>query len=218
MTLKDAYEFGQTQLKMAKIAEATLDAWYLLEHVTGVSRAKYFLNENATISESEETLYKEAILKRSNRIPLQHITGTQEFNTVGNDLGDVALRSILRIIGTDLNAAFHRDLAALGQIAGTELSSLSPADDGEEIRFTHTLRIGKAALHCQAESALGNSGGSGAGLRIVCQVSDQNSFVHSSTCLISKAYSASDTGFSSSTISTTGAATSAAGAAASRAA
>lgn len=79
MTLKDAYEFGQTQLKMAKIAEATLDAWYLLEHVTGVSRAKYFLNENAQISESEETLYKEAILKRSNRIPLQHITGTQEF-------------------------------------------------------------------------------------------------------------------------------------------
>ena len=79
MTLKDAYEFGQTQLKMAKIAEATLDAWYLLEHVTGVNRAKYFLNENAQMSKNEESLYKEAILKRSNRIPLQHITGTQEF-------------------------------------------------------------------------------------------------------------------------------------------
>ncbi len=79
MTLREAYEFGQTQLKNVGIAEATLDAWYLLEHVTGVSRAKYFLNENESISEQEERLYQDAIIKRANRIPLQHITGTQEF-------------------------------------------------------------------------------------------------------------------------------------------
>ena len=35
MTLKQAYEYGQEQLKNAEIDDAALDAWYLLEYVTG---------------------------------------------------------------------------------------------------------------------------------------------------------------------------------------
>ena len=39
MTLKEAYEYGQVQLKNAEIDDAVLDAWYLLEHVIGISRS-----------------------------------------------------------------------------------------------------------------------------------------------------------------------------------
>ena len=63
------------------------------------------------------------------------IAGRQELDLVGDDVEGVALGTVLRIIGAGLKAAFHRDLAALGQITGAELRSLSPADDVEEIRL-----------------------------------------------------------------------------------
>lgn len=79
MTLREAYEFGQTALKAADIEDAVLDAWYLLEFATGISRAMYFLKMNEEMSAEQETQYRSYIEKRAGHIPLQHITGTQEF-------------------------------------------------------------------------------------------------------------------------------------------
>ncbi len=79
MTLKEAYEYGQEQLKDAEIDDAILDAWYLLEHVTGISRAMYFVDMNREISSEHETMYRTFIANRAKHIPLQHITGVQEF-------------------------------------------------------------------------------------------------------------------------------------------
>lgn len=79
MTLKEAYEFGQKQLKKAEIDDAVLDAWYLLEHVTGISRAMYFLDMNKELNSEQETRYREYVMTRAKHIPLQHITGVQEF-------------------------------------------------------------------------------------------------------------------------------------------
>ena len=79
MTLKEAYEYGQKKLADAEIDDAVLDAWYLLEHVTGISRALYFLRMNEEMSEENEVQYKAYLETRANHIPLQHITGVQEF-------------------------------------------------------------------------------------------------------------------------------------------
>lgn len=79
MTLKEAYEYGQEQLKNAKINDAVLDAWYLLEYVTGISRAMYFMDMDREISSEQETMYCSYIATRAKHIPLQHITGVQEF-------------------------------------------------------------------------------------------------------------------------------------------
>ena len=79
MTLKQAYEYGQEQLKNAEIDDAALDAWYLLEYVTGVSRAMYFLDMNREISLEQETKYRSYVATRAKHVPLQHITGVQEF-------------------------------------------------------------------------------------------------------------------------------------------
>lgn len=79
MTIREAYEYGQEQLKKAEIPEAALDAWYLLEHVTGVSRVEYFLNMSREVSSEQVEAYVDSIGKRASHIPLQHITGVQEF-------------------------------------------------------------------------------------------------------------------------------------------
>lgn len=79
MTLREAYVYGQEQLKKAAIEDAEVDAWYLLEFVTGINRAQYFLRMNEEISSEQEMQYCEYIGIRGRHIPLQHITGVQEF-------------------------------------------------------------------------------------------------------------------------------------------
>ena len=39
MTLKEAYEYGRERLNAAGIEECSVDAWYLLEFVTGLDRS-----------------------------------------------------------------------------------------------------------------------------------------------------------------------------------
>jgi release factor glutamine methyltransferase len=79
MTLREAYEYGQKKLKNAGIEDAVLDAWYLLEFVTGISRAMYFVRMNEEMSVEQEMGYKVCTDTRAKHIPLQHITGVQEF-------------------------------------------------------------------------------------------------------------------------------------------
>ena len=79
MTLKEAYEYGQKRLIEAEVDDAVLDAWYLLEHVTGISRTLYFLRMNEEMNEKNLVQYKECLEIRAKHIPLQHITGVQEF-------------------------------------------------------------------------------------------------------------------------------------------
>ena len=79
MTLRQAYEEGIERLKEAGIEEAGLDAWYLLEYVTGINRATYFADSNQEMKDSHRATYQALISERETRIPLQHLTGVQEF-------------------------------------------------------------------------------------------------------------------------------------------
>lgn len=79
MTLQEAYQYGQEQLKNANIEDAEVDAWYLLEFVTGLTRTQYFMRLQETLASTREERYRECIAQRCNHIPLQHITGVQEF-------------------------------------------------------------------------------------------------------------------------------------------
>lgn len=79
MTLKEAYTAGKEELEEAGIADAALDAWYLLEYITGVSRTVYFAEPDMQIDGEQYGKYELLIRKRSARIPLQHLTGEQEF-------------------------------------------------------------------------------------------------------------------------------------------
>lgn len=79
MTLEDALSYGRRILEEAGIAEAALDAWYLLEYVGKFDRSYYYLHYKDNLEEEKWSEYEMLVKKRSERIPLQYITGTQEF-------------------------------------------------------------------------------------------------------------------------------------------
>lgn len=79
MTFREAYAFGENELHMAEIDDAGVDAWYLLEYVTGINRTMYFMKMMDKMNPEEEKRYLEYIEIRKKHIPLQHITGVQEF-------------------------------------------------------------------------------------------------------------------------------------------
>lgn len=91
MTLREAYEYGQKELIQAGIEDASVDAWYLLEFTTGISRALYFLEMQKQLSGEQEEKYREYIRIRASHIPLQHITGVQEFMGMEFDVNEHVL-------------------------------------------------------------------------------------------------------------------------------
>ena len=77
MTLKQALDKGVLLLETENIADAKLDAWYLLSYVSGITRSDFILCQGNAIDGLTLHKYKEALLKRAHHIPLQHITGEQ---------------------------------------------------------------------------------------------------------------------------------------------
>ncbi|MHB8128677.1 MAG: peptide chain release factor N(5)-glutamine methyltransferase [Mobilitalea sp.] len=66
-------------LKQQEIADADVDAWYLLAHVFNMKRTDLLLHGEEPASEEGSKRYIEFVRQRAGHIPLQHITGSQEF-------------------------------------------------------------------------------------------------------------------------------------------
>lgn len=78
-SLRLAYSLGTECLEKAGVPDARIDAWYLLEYVTGIGRAVYYADPGREMDDREWKEYKRCVDMRSRRVPLQHITGEQEF-------------------------------------------------------------------------------------------------------------------------------------------
>ncbi len=78
-TYNQLLQTGRVLLKEHKIADADLDAWYLLAHVFKMKRTDLLLKGNQSADEEGEKHYLELLERRSTHIPLQHILGSQEF-------------------------------------------------------------------------------------------------------------------------------------------
>lgn len=79
MKYQEACREATKRLAEQNIADAANDAWLLLEHVTGMTRTRYFVDGFQEMKPEEENCYFKLVEKRMERIPLQHITGVQEF-------------------------------------------------------------------------------------------------------------------------------------------
>ncbi|MBQ3164740.1 MAG: peptide chain release factor N(5)-glutamine methyltransferase [Lachnospiraceae bacterium] len=79
MTYRQLYEYGVEKLVEAGIDEAKLDARLLLEYICHTDRNTLLVHGDSERNEMEEQFYRMCIEKRATRIPLQHITGEQEF-------------------------------------------------------------------------------------------------------------------------------------------
>lgn len=84
MTLQQLLWQGTEKLSRAGVADGELDARYLLLEAFGISLSALLAVKDQELSGDEETLeksrvYEALIHRRSERIPLQQLTGVQEF-------------------------------------------------------------------------------------------------------------------------------------------
>lgn len=79
MNYREAVAFGTENLRGAGVADAELDAWYLLQMVCKIERSFYYVHGEEPVPEDKAREYEIAVRKRAERIPLQYITGEQEF-------------------------------------------------------------------------------------------------------------------------------------------
>lgn len=79
MEYKSLYLWGVEELKKAGVPENELDARYLLEFVCKTDRNTLLVHGDRKVSQKEEEEFRKCIEQRGKRIPLQHITGVQEF-------------------------------------------------------------------------------------------------------------------------------------------
>lgn len=79
LTLKGALAKAVDKLQQMDVPDADIDAWYLLSYVTGLDRAAFFLHGEESMAEPDMIRYRDLVTKRGERIPLQHLTGEQEF-------------------------------------------------------------------------------------------------------------------------------------------
>jgi release factor glutamine methyltransferase len=66
-------------LSEAGIEEAALDARLLLEYICHTDRNELIVHGEGVRTDMEQQFYEMVIARRASRIPLQHITGVQEF-------------------------------------------------------------------------------------------------------------------------------------------
>lgn len=79
MTKNSAAKYLIETLKEAGFNEAESDARLLLEYIAGINRNDLILNGNEEVDEALFTKLKEAVEKRLTHIPVQQITGYQNF-------------------------------------------------------------------------------------------------------------------------------------------
>lgn len=79
MTYQEALRYGQIRLIAAGVLEVESDAWLLMSAVCRIDRNFYYVYGNEEMIKEQEKEYMALLEKRAERIPLQYITGEQDF-------------------------------------------------------------------------------------------------------------------------------------------
>lgn len=76
---EQVYKWGAEELRQAQCEEAELNARLLLEYVCGTDRNTLLAHGTREVTASEYDSYANLISGRKKHIPLQYLTGIQEF-------------------------------------------------------------------------------------------------------------------------------------------
>ena len=79
MKYRELYKQGMEKLSSENIADAKIDARLLLEYACNTDRNALFLKGDMEVDDEKADVYFGLIDKRMEHIPLQHLTGEQEF-------------------------------------------------------------------------------------------------------------------------------------------
>ena len=79
MTYREAIVLGESILRKAVIVDAKTDSWLLLAMACKLDHTYYYMHIDEEMTEEQAREFEVLIKKRAERVPLQYITGEQEF-------------------------------------------------------------------------------------------------------------------------------------------
>ena len=91
MTFREAICFGEEKLNSAGIEDAKHDAWLLLTFICKIDRTFYYVHMDEDMSVEQVAEYESVLNKRAEHVPLQYITGEQEFMGIPFRVNDAVL-------------------------------------------------------------------------------------------------------------------------------
>ncbi|MDE7252890.1 MAG: peptide chain release factor N(5)-glutamine methyltransferase [Acetatifactor sp.] len=154
MTYQECYEKGVGTLVEAEVPEASLDARLLLEYVCGTNRNTLLVHNDREVTVDEQNRYEEIVRLRARRIPLQQLTGMQEFMGLRFAVNEHVLvpRQDTEILVEEVLRNLHDGMRVLDMCTGSGciiLSLLHYSNDCEGVG----VDISAEALAVAAENA-----------------------------------------------------------------
>lgn len=121
------YKWGRAQLEEAEIMEAELDARLLLEHICGTDRNTLLAHGDMEVTEEKYGCYVNYIAERKKHVPLQYITGIQEFMGLEFTVNEHVLipRQDTEILVEEVMRYLHDGMRILDMCAGSGCILLS---------------------------------------------------------------------------------------------
>lgn len=121
MTYRELYERGKEALAFAGIGEAELDARLLLEFVCGTSRNDLLAHGDGEVESEKQAAYETLIGERRKRIPLQYLTGVQNFMGLEFfvDRNVLIPRQDTEILAEEVLRNLHDGMAVLDMCTGS---------------------------------------------------------------------------------------------------
>lgn len=154
MKYADLYRKGKESLIYAGIAEAELDARLLLEYICHTNRNDLLVHGDREVSPEDVEKYLAWIDKRATHVPLQHITGVQEFMGLEFDVNEHVLipRQDTEILVEEILKDLHDGTRILDMCTGSGcilISLLNYSNDCEGVG----VDISAEALEVAKENA-----------------------------------------------------------------
>lgn len=138
MIYREVYQEGCSRLEQAGIEEAALDARLLLEHVCETDRNTLLAHGDRGVTQEEHKRYQELLEKRAAHVPLQHLTGHQDFMGLDFLVNDQVLipRQDTEILVEEVLRNLHDGMRILDMCTGSGcilLSLLQYSNDCEGV-------------------------------------------------------------------------------------
>lgn len=154
MTYQEAVRNGEKVLNLAKVVDARVDAWMLFEMACKVDRNFYYLHMEEDITTEQQKEYEIAIKKRAEHIPLQYITGEQEFMGLKFQVNSSVLipRQDTETLVEEALKQIRPGMRVLDMCTGSGCIAISIAKNVAEVEV-HAIDISKQALNVAKENA-----------------------------------------------------------------
>ncbi len=159
MTFRKALWTGEYILSQAHIEDPKTDAWILLEMVCKIDRTYYFMHQDDDLTKEQKQEYGLLLAKRAERVPLQYITGNQEFMGLHFNVNSNVLipRQDTELLVEHAIELLDENWKILDLCTGSGCIAVSVAHFGKEKNVQVTaIDVSKSALLVAKENAIQN--------------------------------------------------------------